>query len=67
MNVNVFAESWRVIVSYGLGVTERFKDRIGLQNLLFYPRVFTTDGGQILENQFGTLCFTRSTFATITK
>ena len=53
------AKSWNVKVYQCLYVhiyNVTFKDRIGIQNLLFNPRMFATDGCQILEDQLGTLC-----------
>ena len=50
MDVDVLAKTRRIVISNGFGIAKGFQDRIGFQNLLFYPGVFATDGRQILQN-----------------
>lgn len=44
------------IINFSVGCFRRkqrltFHDRVGLQDLLFNPRVLTTDGRQVLQDQ----------------
>lgn len=41
-----------------------FQDRVGLQNLLLYPGVLTTDGCQELKDQFGAFSLSCSRLTT---
>ena len=60
MDVNVFSKSRWVVVANCFCIAERFKNGIGLENLLFNPGMFSRNGSQILQNQFGTFSFSSS-------
>ena len=78
MNVDVFTETRGVIVSNGFGVAESYKNRcatgrsstfptfeyrIGVQYLLFDPRVLSARGREKLENQFRRFRFATTALA----
>lgn len=37
MYVHVFAETWRIVIAIGFGVTESLQDGVGLNENVFYP------------------------------
>ena len=53
MNVNVLAETTRVVVAYCLGVSERLQNGIRFKYLLLDPIVLAADGRQKLQYKFG--------------
>lgn len=43
MYINILPKSRTVIIPDGFRIPERLQNRIRLQDLLFYPRMFATD------------------------
>jgi hypothetical protein len=72
-DLNEFTESRRVIVLGGLGVTEGFEKRIGLDQLLFELSVGTVggqvtgNGGQVLDDLLGVFGLTSTGLTTEAK
>lgn len=55
MYIDVLAKPARIVITYGLGVTKRFQNRISLEYLLLNPIMLTRYGRQVLQDEFRTL------------
>uniref|UniRef100_A0A2M4B0Z9 Putative secreted protein n=1 Tax=Anopheles triannulatus TaxID=58253 RepID=A0A2M4B0Z9_9DIPT len=63
VDVDVLAEAGRVVVAHRFRITERFQDRVRLEDLLLNPRVLATDRCQVLEDELRAFRLTGTGFA----
>lgn len=62
--LHINPKRWAIIGIIREGVRGTFHDRIGLQNLLFNPRMLAADGCKELQDQLGALRLSSSGFST---